>query len=90
MSPKQKGGGHIVFGVDSVDLCAVLANFTTLFSFCSPMKCWILGLDTTKCLTEKQTGKTLIRLLFLEVVEAILAGNLCWKFKNVYWECMKI
>ena len=35
----------------------------TLFSFCSKIKCWFSGLKFTKCLSEYQTGKTLIRLL---------------------------
>ena len=37
--------------------------FQTLFSFCSEIKCWLSGLELTKCSSEKQTGKILIRLL---------------------------
>ena len=33
------------------------------FSFCSQIKYWFRGLELTKCLSEKQAGKTLIRLL---------------------------
>ena len=38
-------------------------KFRTLFSFCSEIKHWLFGLELTKCSSEKQTGKTLIRLL---------------------------
>ena len=41
-------------------------KFRTLFSFCSEIKCWFSGLKFTKCLSEKQTGETLIRLLLQE------------------------
>ena len=34
------------------------------FSNTSQMKCWLSRLEFTKCLSEEQTGKTLIRLLF--------------------------
>ena len=34
-----------------------------LFFFCIKLKCWFSGLEFTKCLSEKQIGKTLIRLL---------------------------
>ena len=39
-----------------------VAKFQTFFSS-SPIKCLLSGLELTKCLSEKQTGKTLIRLL---------------------------
>ena len=35
----------------------------TLFSFCSHIKGWFSGLEFTKCLSDYQTGKILIRLL---------------------------
>ena len=38
-------------------------KFETLFSFCSHIKYSLSRLEFTKCLSEKQTGKTLIRLL---------------------------
>ena len=38
-------------------------KFRTLFSFCSKIKCWFSVLEFTKCLSESQSGKTLIRLL---------------------------
>ena len=36
-------------------------NFEKLFLFCSHIKCSLSRLEFTKCLSEKQTGKTLIR-----------------------------
>ena len=42
-----------------------LLEFQTPFSFCSERKCWLSGLEFTKCLSEQHTGKkTLGRLLF--------------------------
>ena len=38
-------------------------KFQTIFSFCSEIKCWLPGLESTKWLSKWQTGKTLIRLL---------------------------
>ena len=38
-------------------------KFRTTFSFYSQIKCWISGLEFTKCLSKQQTMKTLIRLL---------------------------
>ena len=38
-------------------------KFQTLFTFCFQRKSVLSGLECTKCLSEKQTGKTLIRLL---------------------------
>ena len=38
-------------------------KFGTPLSFFSQMKCWLSRLEFTKCMSEKQTGKTLIRLL---------------------------
>ena len=38
-------------------------KFRILFSFCSKIKCGLSRLEITKCLSELQTGKTLIRLL---------------------------
>ena len=38
-------------------------NLEDFFSFCSHIKCWLSGLEVHKCLSEYQTGKTLIRLL---------------------------
>ena len=38
-------------------------KFQTLFSFYSQIQCWLSGLEVTKCESEQQTGKTLIRLL---------------------------
>ena len=37
-------------------------KFQTLFSFCSQIKYWYLGLEFTNCLSKLQTEKTLIRL----------------------------
>ena len=48
-------GGHI-FRV-------YVLKFQTLFFFYSQVKCWLSGLEFTKCLCEWETGKTLIRLL---------------------------
>ena len=38
-------------------------KFWTLFSFSSQINCCFSGLEFTKCLSERQTGKSLIRLL---------------------------
>ena len=38
-------------------------KFRILFSFCFQIKCWLLGLEFTKHMSDYQTGKTLIRLL---------------------------
>ena len=40
------------------------SKIQTPFSFCFQIKLWFSGLEITKCLSELQTGKTLIRLLF--------------------------
>ena len=48
------------------NLYTVILNvlkFQTLFYFCIQIKCLVTGLEFTKCLSEQQTGKTLIRLL---------------------------
>ena len=49
----------------SEDIKLVMYLFSNFehFSFCSQIKCWCVGLEFTKCLSEYQTGKTLIRLL---------------------------
>ena len=60
-------------------------KFRTLFSFCSEIKCWLSGLELTKCSSEKQTGNTLIRLLLQKQSELglhclskpFLTGNRC-------------
>ena len=41
--------------------CSEILN---TFLFLVSKKCWLSELELTKCLSEKQTGKTLIRLLF--------------------------
>ena len=41
----------------------VLKFRSTHFSFCYQIKCWLSTLELAKCLSELQTGKTLIRLL---------------------------
>ena len=38
-------------------------KFRTPCSFSSIKKCWLSGLEFTKCMSEWQTGKTLVRLL---------------------------
>ena len=43
--------------------CAKILN---TFIFCYQIKCWLSGLELTKCLSEKQTGKTLGLYCFLK------------------------
>ena len=50
-------------------------QFWTLFLFCSQIKCWFSGLEFMKCLSEYQTGKTLIRLLLQKQPDLDLP---CW------------
>ena len=38
-------------------------KFQAFFLICSQIRSWVSGLEIMKCLSEWQTGKTLIRLL---------------------------
>ena len=61
--------GYLLFSLTCISylwkkLCTVnVLKFQTLFYVCSPIKCWLLGLEFTQGLSEQQSGKTLIRLL---------------------------
>ena len=53
-----------VYAQDRVCVCMVnIIKFQTLSYCCSQLKCWLSGPEFTKCLSEYQSEKTLIRLL---------------------------
>ena len=47
------------------EIIIVARDYNTSYSICTLIKCWLSGLDFSKCLSEKQTGQTMIRLLCL-------------------------
>ena len=53
----------IVMELIEISYMVNAAKFQTFFSFSSQIKCLLSGLKLTKCLSEKQTRKTEIRLL---------------------------
>ena len=61
--------------------CCIISN-TYLFLF---SKCWFSGLEFTKCLSEKQTGKILIRLLQKKQSDLVLSclSRLLWQTTTV-------
>ena len=63
----------------------VLKISNTFFLLCSQIKCWLSGLEFTKCLSEKQTGKTLIRLLLQKQSDPGLSclSRLLWQVTTV-------
>ena len=54
-------------------LCTVnVLDFRTLYSIFTNIKRWLSGLEFTKCLPEKQTRKTLIRLFLQKQSDQVL------------------
>ena len=62
----------MAYQINTKILCKIatvnVLNFLKLFSFCSQIKCCFLELEFTKCFSEMQTGKTLIRLLLQDPI----------------------
>ena len=59
----------------------------SLFSFCSQINCWFPGLEFTKCLSEYQTGKTLVS---LQLQKQSCPGLHCLCRIGIFWQATSV